>query len=300
LDSATLTLVCITFVAAFLNGGIGYGFSSVTVPIAVMFYSARVLNPALVLIEVGVNIYSAFLNRKSIARVWRKLLMILIGLLPAIIVGSYILKSIEPIWIKLATFAVLVPLILLQGVGIRKPLNIHAGIGLIFGFIVGLLYSITTISGPPLAMMLTNEGYIKEDFKAALGVIRIVESSATAIAYFYLGFFTIESLSLAKLIIPCVLIAMPLGSFLIGKLNAFSFRRICISIDSWLIAYGLFRVLWAANIAPPGVVFALPTSILLIDFITCIRFFRNEKSKQRLAQKDLTADKSQSAVANAA
>ena len=44
-------LVLITFVAATVNGALGYGFSSITVPVALLFYTNRILNPALVLVE---------------------------------------------------------------------------------------------------------------------------------------------------------------------------------------------------------------------------------------------------------
>ena len=61
----TATLVVTVLFAAFVNGGIGYGFSSITVPIALLFYSNRVLNPALVLVEVIVNMYILILNHVS-------------------------------------------------------------------------------------------------------------------------------------------------------------------------------------------------------------------------------------------
>jgi uncharacterized membrane protein YfcA len=44
-------LVLITFVAATVNGAWGYGFSSITVPVALLFYTNRILNPVLVLVE---------------------------------------------------------------------------------------------------------------------------------------------------------------------------------------------------------------------------------------------------------
>ena len=43
-------LSAITLIAATVNGALGYGFSSLTVPMALLFLSNRVLNPALVLI----------------------------------------------------------------------------------------------------------------------------------------------------------------------------------------------------------------------------------------------------------
>ena len=50
LDAASIVLAGITLFAAFINGALGYGFSSLTVPLALVFYTNRILNPAVVLI----------------------------------------------------------------------------------------------------------------------------------------------------------------------------------------------------------------------------------------------------------
>ena len=50
-ETQAAALVVITLIAAIVNGALGYGFSSITVPIALLFLANRVLNPALVLIE---------------------------------------------------------------------------------------------------------------------------------------------------------------------------------------------------------------------------------------------------------
>ena len=63
-------LVLITFVAATINGALGYGFSSITVPVALLFYTNRILNPALELVELVINGYVLFINRKSIPNIW--------------------------------------------------------------------------------------------------------------------------------------------------------------------------------------------------------------------------------------
>ena len=56
MDSTQIALVFITLGAAIVNGALGYGFSSITVPIALLFLTNRVLNPALVPIEVALNL----------------------------------------------------------------------------------------------------------------------------------------------------------------------------------------------------------------------------------------------------
>src|SRR5215813_85066 len=75
-----IVLVLITFIAATVNGALGYGFSSITVPVALLFYTNRILNPALVLVELVINSYVLFINRRSIPNIWWRVAPILIGL----------------------------------------------------------------------------------------------------------------------------------------------------------------------------------------------------------------------------
>src|SRR6266853_1999358 len=122
IETGTIVLVAMTFFAAFVNGALGYGFSSLTVPVGLLFYTNRILNPALVLIEVFINLYVLVINRASVPAVWRRVYPILIGLLPGVALGSYLLASIHPGWLKFTTYSFRLPLILIQAAGLRRPL----------------------------------------------------------------------------------------------------------------------------------------------------------------------------------
>src|SRR5262249_8920567 len=148
-----------------------------------LFYANRVLNPALVLVEVGVNSYSLFINRRAVPHVWRRTLPILLGLVPGVIVGSLMLSIVNAGAIKALTYLLLLPLILLQAAVVPRRIAGGRAVGVPLGAGMGLLYSLTTISGPPLALMLNNQGYTREDFRASLAIVRIGESTLTAIAY---------------------------------------------------------------------------------------------------------------------
>jgi uncharacterized membrane protein YfcA len=164
-----LAILAITLVAAIINGGLGYGFSSITVPLALLFMSNRTLNPALVLIEVALNAYVLWVNRDALKDVWRRVVPIVAGLVPGVIAGTLIVSRVSPAWLKLWTYLVLLPLILLQAAGFRRPIRSERAIGLPFGIGIGVLYSVTTISGPPLAVLLNNQGLAKR-IRAALGL----------------------------------------------------------------------------------------------------------------------------------
>src|SRR5438093_13403530 len=91
MEPGILALVAITLAAAFVNGALGYGFSSLTVPVGLVFFANRVLNPALVLIEVFINLYVLVINRGAIRDVWQRVWPIMAGLLPGLHLGSYLL-----------------------------------------------------------------------------------------------------------------------------------------------------------------------------------------------------------------
>lgn len=140
-DPVVVTLILITLVAATVNGALGYGFSSLTVPVALLFYANRVLNPALVLLEVLLNSYVLLTNYKSVPRVWRRVFPLLAGLLPGVLIGSYILTSAHPGWVKLLTYAVILPLILIQAAGVRRDIQAEKVVSVPFGVGVGILFA---------------------------------------------------------------------------------------------------------------------------------------------------------------
>src|ERR1700756_4356425 len=284
IDTAVLVLAGITLLAAFVNGALGYGFSSLTVPVALVFYTNRILNPALVVIEVFINLYVLFINRQSIPAVWKRVFPILIGLAPGVAIGSFLLASLHPGWIKLVTYAVLLPLILVQAAGLRRPIRSERLVGLPFGLGLGFLYPVTTVSGPPLAILFNNQGLVKKEFRAGLGLIRVAESTLTAIAYYHLGLLAAESQSVLWTIVPSVLVGIPLGAYLIRRLDAETFRRICMSFDAWIVGFGLSRVLIELHLMDSPWAYAVMAAAMLIDSYFLYIFFTVPRNTARTTQ----------------
>lgn len=240
---AVVGLGAITLLAATVNGAIGYGFSSITVPLALILTTSRVLNPALVLVEVAINLHLLVVDRAAAPAALRRTSTLLVGLAPGVVLGSMFLASVSPELVKVATYVVLLPLILVQVSGLRRPLRSLRAVGAPFGAGIGLLYSVTTISGPPLALLLNNQGYAKREFRASLAVVRLAESSLTAVAYGILGLYTPASLALIPPIVPAVLVGIPLGAALIRRVSVEAFRRASMSFDALIVTFGLSRVL---------------------------------------------------------
>jgi uncharacterized membrane protein YfcA len=281
LDTAATVLAGVALFAAFVNGALGYGFSSLTVPLALVFYTNRILNPAVVLVEVLINFYVLFINRKGVPAVLKRVFPILLGLLPGIAVGASILALLHPGWIKFVTYMVILPLILLQAAGWRRPLRSTWLVGLPFGTALGILYSVTTISGPPLAILFNNQGLVKDEFRAGLALVRVVESSVTAIVYFHLGLFVAESQDLLSVIVPVVLVGIPVGAYVIRRLDAETFRRICMSFDAWIVGFGLSRVLIELNLLQSPLAYGIMVATVLIDIYLLYIFFTKKAASIR-------------------
>src|SRR6185503_14454411 len=258
-------LAGITLLAATVNGALGYGFSSITVPLALLFLSNRVLNPALIIIEVPLNAYVLWVNREAVPRVWRRMMPVNLGLVPGVVMGTMMVSSVSPDWLKLYTFIVLLPLILFQAAGFRRPIQSERAAGLVFGAGVGLLYSVTTISGPPLAIALNNQGLAKREFRAALGLVRLAESSMTMAMYMYRGLFTSASMTLVPWIVPSVAIGVPIGAQIIGRMRPETFRRICMSFDAWIVAFGLSKLVQALGLIRGGAAYVILAGVAALD-----------------------------------
>lgn len=284
MEGAFLLLLAVTSLgAATVNGALGYGYSSISVPIALLVVAGRVLNPALVIVEVAINVYALFWNRRSIRRVLPRVIPLAVGLIPGVVVGSLLLGRVAPASAKLVVYLILLPLILIQASGRRWPIRGERAASLPLGAGVGILYGLTTISGPPLALFWNNQGLAKEDFKVGLAVIRTIESLSALIIYATLGLITRESTGLLPYIVPGVLLGFPIGHALIKRVSSETFRRVCMSFDAYLVSFGLARTLIEFGIAP-GVAYQLLVATAIIDVNLLWTFFRGRARSARASE----------------
>jgi uncharacterized protein len=137
---------------------------------------------------------------------------------------------------------------------------------------------VTTISGPPLAILFNNQGLVKTEFRAGLALVRVAESSATAIVYYHLGLFVAESENILLVLIPSVLVGIPLGAYVIRRLDAETFRRICMSFDAWVVGFGLSRVLIELNLMESPWAYSVMAVTILIDAYLLYIFFTVPKA----------------------
>jgi hypothetical protein len=275
--AADPVLLGVALVAAIVNGAIGYGFSTLVVPVALLFYPSSVLNPGIVLAEIALNLLSLFINRKAVPQIFRRILPMMVASLPGIVIGVTLLKNVSPSALRFGTYLVLLPLVLLQAAGLRRPLPQGSRAEAPMGFGIGILYSSTTISGPPLGLLFNNQGLAQDEFRAALSLFRVTESVATALAYGSLHVYSLASTRVSLAILPCILIGIPIGRLLASAVAPEAFRRLCMAADAWLISFGLSRILLAQGGVLSRFAYAPMAAVLLLDGVILYRYFRAQQ-----------------------
>jgi hypothetical protein len=196
----------------------------------------------LVLLELVLNLGSFLANLRHFPKVASRVVPMVAGLVPGIAVGSWILSVTQPGPMKVITYLLLFPVVLLQGLGLHKALRSERAAALPFGLATGVLYATTTISGPILSLYFHNQAYPRDEYRAAISFLRSVEAALAAIAYVALGIVTRESIALAGPLLPGTLLGLLLGAWAARSISEARFRA---------VSFGLAKVLGLAAASAP-------------------------------------------------
>jgi hypothetical protein len=113
-----------------------------------------------------------------------------------------------------------------------------------------------------------------------------------AVAYYYAGS-TPSSFALIPYILPSIVLGVPLGGYLIQRIRPEVFRRVCMSFDAWVVAYGLSALLKELGLVPTNAAYLLLTGVALLDLVLLYRFFAVQvpllKEAEALARSGVSA-----------
>jgi uncharacterized protein len=249
MDWSSIWLAIVAFGASLINGAIGYGFSSIVTPIALLWYSNKILNPAVVSVELAVNIALLYRERAYIAATKSRALPVVTTLLPGVVLGTLGLSYLAVNDVKVVVYLMLLPMVVVQLLGLRRPFSHEGRTGSVIGPGIGFLYALTTISGPPLAVFFRNQGLSKNEFRCTLAQVRVAESSLTLTTYFLFTEFlganltSVPSIGLIPFLLIPVVIGVPLGTWLVGRVSRDAFTRLVMAMDGLVVSFGLTQVL---------------------------------------------------------
>jgi uncharacterized membrane protein YfcA len=113
------------------------------------------------------------------------------------------------------------------------------------GLTSGLLNGSISMSGPPVALFLSNQGASKETFRANITVYGIILNVITVTAFFYRDLLTYDVMKYTVWFVPATFTGVIVGVKALKKLNDKLFRRIAL----WLIiTSGVWTIVSALRI----------------------------------------------------
>lgn len=214
--------------SAMVQGATGFGFSLLAVPLLAFVLPLNVIVPILVLFSLLLNVIVFFKLQGHVDKVK---IGILIGFgLISIPIGINALQGLDENIIKLAVGIIVIVSAVAMNFGIKIHFkNEKVAYGLT-GILSGILNGASSLSGPPVILMLSNEGVEKSTFRKTLATYFLALNLFSIPMFVLNGMVTTEVLSKSVILLPALIIGVLIGVGLGNKLPEKIFRKITLTL----------------------------------------------------------------------
>lgn len=217
-------LCIIALIAGFIQGLTGFGSVLLSLPLIALFLDFKIAVP--LMNNLGVVLTLVLIVQLRRAWEWGKIYPLLIGTVPGIPIGTYMLKNLEasPMYIFLGTVLVAYSLFGILFRGVVKELK--KGWPYFVGFLAGCLGGAVSASGPPVIIYTFLQPWDKDKIKVTLQGFFLV-SGLFILAYFYWHDLIVpQVIKLSVIATPFVIGGTLAGSFFYGRLAESSYRKL--------------------------------------------------------------------------
>jgi len=210
--------------SALIQGATSFGFSLIAVPLLALILPLSDITPMLVLFSLLLNIIlfskiKGDVNKKQIT------ILIIFGLI-AVPLGIHGLKSLDESYIKIAVGII----VIISAISLNFGFKVHfknqtLAYGLT-GFFSGILNGASSLSGPPVILMLSNEGVNKDNFRKTLSTYFMILNLFSLPIFFKSGMLTKDVLINTGKLLPAMLLGTLIGIGLGNRLPEKQFKKI--------------------------------------------------------------------------
>ncbi len=232
-----LYFIVISFFASLVAGTVGFGSSLITMPLILTFLAKE---PALASTTIANVILNLFLIKKISGRINPKIGGVLfLASLIGMPIGIWILKTISMNAMKifvggLAIFFALI----IYFIKIKLPKSVF--LISLAGFCSGFLNTSTSMSGPPVVLLLMGQDVSKNEFRKTLATFFILLGLASLFFFFINQIITLQGIGLGFIAAPFVIFGAFLGDKMSKKLPQKLFKFLVILIVFFSGAYSIF------------------------------------------------------------
>ena len=236
--TALLISGLIFLLAGFVQGLTGFGSALVAIPLLSLILDIKTAVPLCMLNGLIITSYLAFALRRHLDS--NKIFPLLIGALPGIVVGVYLLKEVDSSYIRYGIGGLLIGYSLYNLIVSPRPLNPGRTWGYLAGFLTGTIGAAFSAGGPPAIIYTTLTSWKKDEIKATLTGFFVVNGYITALVHAVSGITTLTTLKIFAFTAPFVLIGTTIGSRVSGRVNRRTYLKL---IYFFLIVMGIMMIL---------------------------------------------------------
>jgi len=230
--SALLPIFLVIFAAMSVRTLTGFGSALVAVPLLSILLGAKYAVPFIMIYECLIDLLILAREtprlRGDLAGAWPLLAAGLAG----VPIGAEVLIAASDRLLKMGMGVALIAFsILLLGEVRLRPRLKRGGLGsAATGLFAGFLCGSTGLPGPPMALLLSGQGYEKGEFRRLMVLFLTAVDFASFGYFFWAGIITGEMLLQGSLFLPAMVLGFIAGSSGFGRVDEALFRRLTLGI----------------------------------------------------------------------
>jgi uncharacterized membrane protein YfcA len=223
-------------IASFVRGLTGFGFAIVATPLLALVYPPVIAVPIATLLQIPSGLPTVIrdwpdTNFKAATTAW-------LGGVPALIPGVFLVGSMSPDIMRLLVGAAVVFSTIALTFGKKldrepKPFELVGA-----GALSGLMQGAVAMAGPPVILLILSSSWTAARCRATLSFTFLLLGTASLVFATIHGLVTMESLIIAAVTLPGLLLGQAIGSALFVRVDAKRYRSIsiiCVAIAGLLV-----------------------------------------------------------------
>ncbi|MDO3411227.1 sulfite exporter TauE/SafE family protein [Saccharibacillus sp. CPCC 101409] len=229
--------MAIILAASFIQSLTSFGFALISLPLLSLFLPLQQAVPLIVIFSLVTSLMVVIPNRRhvNVRQVW---LLILAGMIAAPF-GAYLLLVVSAQTLKAAIGILIALFAALMLLGRSLPIRSERAAFVTAGLLSGLLNGSISVGGPPLALILSNQGMSKQAFRANLALNGVALNIVSVAAFAAGGLLNADMGVFFVWMIPAMLLGVWAGAYAARRFNEKLFK----TASLWVI---LVSGIWTA------------------------------------------------------
>ena len=237
----TYLLICIIlFLAGFTQGLSGFGSILLSIPLLTIFMDIKAVIPLTAL--VGLSITVMLLIQLWQHLEWKKIVPLLLGAVPGIIAGVFLLKRLDKGIIQMILGSILVIYAVYSIVFRTQGRKIKDGWAYLFGFSAGCLGGALSAAGPPVIVYTSLQDWTKDQIKVTIQGFYLISGLIVVSLHALTGLTTLTVIRYYGVSLPVLLIGTYIGSLFYGSIKEEHYRKVILILLALLGAFMIYRV----------------------------------------------------------